>query len=655
MTIFTRASRMTGRRYATPTLRSASRPLFLFALVAIVAMAAAPQTWANVTGEGDVSPTGPDDLPLGGGTATADVIVGDTALGRLTIDAPAFTDPLNSPNGFIGNGVNGIGQVTVSGFDLDQSEWDVDLLLTIGVLGQGFLDLTGGGKVSVGDDSAGTFGTGSIIVGDQPLAQGFATVSGFGSQLGTLDLMVANEGFGTLDVSGGGSLRTEVASIGVMPNSIGKVTLTEAGTRWTHAASGVGSNNLLVGEEGRGTLEILDGALLTLAEDARISDKTGSQGLVTVSGPGSLWQVGDDSGTDNLEVGRSGTVGELHIDHDGMVRVDDNTTVSASSVVELDGGTLHSTTLTNSGILRGDGRLESPITNSAGGSIRNAASATNLRERLLTTGAVTNDGLIESLGGEMEFQSAVTNNAGGQILGRDAVLRFQGGLVNDGDLVLGGDTTVHGAITGSGDISVLSDSAAVIVGDLALSAASALSLTVGSAAGTLDVVGTADLGSSLLLLDYSSGVGAQPGDTYQIFSATDGISGTFGNTTTVAGGLVWNILVNPTTVSVMAGLAAAPLGADFNGDGIVDGQDLLIWEQNFGTMGPLGDANGDGIVDGLDFLKLQQDFGGPPTPLLAAVAAVPEPSTLLLALAGLAILLRRRKELRIADCGLRNS
>ena len=85
------------------------------------------------------------------------------------------------------------------------------------------------------------------------------------------------------------------------------------------------------------------------------------------------------------------------------------------------------------------------------------------------------------------------------------------------------------------------------------------------------------------------------------------------------------------------------MGADFNGDGIVDSQDLAIWEMNYpigsGAMQTMGDADGDGDVDGFDFLKIQRDFGIIPVPPLAAV---PEPSALLLALSALAFGFRRR-------------
>ena len=101
-----------------------------------------------------------------------------------------------------------------------------------------------------------------------------------------------------------------------------------------------------------------------------------------------------------------------------------------------------------------------------------------------------------------------------------------------------------------------------------------------------------------------------------------------------------------TAEEVLALFEIPPPGdnADFNGDGTVDGDDFLIWQNGFGSPGDpsMGDANGDGNVDGDDFLIWQEQFGGPPPG--GAAGAVPEPSTLsLLALAGLALAALRKR------------
>ncbi len=611
-----------------------SQQLFRFLVVTTATIALMDHGFANVTGEGDVSPAGPTDLPIGGGTATADVIVGDDSFGRLTIDAPAFTDPLNSPNGFIGNMPFGVGQVTVSGFDLDQSAWDVDTLFTVGVFGQGFLDITTGGRISVGDDTGmqSVFTTGEIIIGDQLFSQGTVNVNGFASILETQTMTIGNLGFATLDVSNRGTLRSEFTRIGNEPDSIGRVTLTGLGTRWIN--SGTTNDDFVVGYEGRGTLGIFDQALATAAQDVIVGRDGGSRGTVRVSGQGSLWLIDDGSGSggEDLDIGTSG-VGEIFISAGGMIRASGTTTVGATSFVNLaTGGVLNSGGVTLNGVIRGDGRIESELTIDGTGELRNAADATNLREYTYVTGEVTNGGLIESLGGEMEFESAVTNNF--EIVARDAVMRFNGGLTNNGSLTLGGDTTIYGPVSnvGGGDIHVLSDSETLLVGDLTFSASSTLSLSIGDAPGTLDVLGLTDLGGAMLVLDYSAGVAAQEGDTYQILTSGDGLTGMFSNSQVGAGGLLWDIDIQSEAVFVTATALAVPtLAGDFDGDDDIDGFDFLSWQRGFGSSFGAG-----------DLADWQAGYGTSPGPLAAATSAVPEPTSIALLMLGGVLAIGRR-------------
>ncbi|HMP06958.1 MAG TPA: hypothetical protein PJ982_11450, partial [Lacipirellulaceae bacterium] len=83
---------------------------------------------------------------------------------------------------------------------------------------------------------------------------------------------------------------------------------------------------------------------------------------------------------------------------------------------------------------------------------------------------------------------------------------------------------------------------------------------------------------------------------------------------------------------------------DFNGDGVVDGDDLAIWQDNFGMSAGAtvahGDATGDGVVDGADFLVWQQNLGAGASS--ASAANVPEPAGWALALAAGGRVVRRR-------------
>ena len=86
---------------------------------------------------------------------------------------------------------------------------------------------------------------------------------------------------------------------------------------------------------------------------------------------------------------------------------------------------------------------------------------------------------------------------------------------------------------------------------------------------------------------------------------------------------------------VVTGLLPSFAEADFNEDGFVDGDDLATWKTNFGASVATreeGDANLDGVVDGSDFLVWQRQFNGGGEIVLTS-AAVPEPASILLALA----------------------
>jgi len=73
------------------------------------------------------------------------------------------------------------------------------------------------------------------------------------------------------------------------------------------------------------------------------------------------------------------------------------------------------------------------------------------------------------------------------------------------------------------------------------------------------------------------------------------------------------------------------LPGDFSGDGIVDGADLLLWQQQAGQSGNAlaSDGNDDGVVDQTD-LTLWRDHFGAGGMSVPAVTAVPEGSSLAL-------------------------
>ena len=633
-----RCSGSTARRRATGRL--------FLGLLAVALLAYGQPAQADVVGEGDITPstivtdwkgrtiTIPD-LPYGGNDpsdpnsiAPFPLVVGGTGeqvsgteFGLLTINNPTFTDPLYVTAATIGYEQTGAGQVIITGFTSElviQGEFDdpnsssgtADGDFVVGWGGYGELNIENGALVEVleeidpNDPNTSTGIYGNIVIGKDFTSEGLITIDGFTSSFVAPTVIIGEYGTGDYVATDRANIRTVNVTVGQHSGSRGSIRLSDLGTRWINQGS------VTLGDEGHAVLEINDEA------DA-------------------IFGVLDDDPVNATKF------------------VSGNTNVGELGTIALGGGRLLTYNLDNFGVIRGDGTLQA--TNSfviePGAELRNAASTANLRERIYVADpntTVENNGLITSVGGEMEFEGPVENNL--NLVARDAIMRFNDpndSLTNNGDIVLGGDTTLYAesAISSPGNLSVLSDSTAAIVGDLTFTGASVLTLTVGDTPGTLDVIGTADLGGALLLLDYAAGGSAQSGDSYQVFQATGGLGGSmFSNATLIADGLIWNIGYSATTVMVTAATPAIPFGSDFNGDGIVDRQDLLIWQAFFpmasGADPSMGDADGDGDVDGADFLEWQHHVGG--APAVPAGGAVPEPSGLALLLIGATISLGRR-------------
>jgi hypothetical protein len=85
------------------------------------------------------------------------------------------------------------------------------------------------------------------------------------------------------------------------------------------------------------------------------------------------------------------------------------------------------------------------------------------------------------------------------------------------------------------------------------------------------------------------------------------------------------LLANGTNFQIGAVLYRA--AADFNFDGDVDADDLVLWQSSYGVNGS-ADADGDGDSDGRDFLVWQRQVEQSAL-LAAASTSVPEPNTMI--------------------------
>ena len=231
----------------------------------------------------------------------------------------------------------------------------------------------------------------------------------------------------------------------------------------------------------------------------------------------------------------------------------------------------------------------------------------------------------------LEVHSTARVNAGASFTGAGELRVAEGGLLfGEANAVIGVDLVNHGVVRpGSG-----SDfSAHLEATDSYLQfETGALEIDL---AGTLTsqydrlVVGQDAALDGALEVTLRSGFEPDLGDDFLILTASDGVAGTFSSTLLPAldFGLKWDVDYSPFAVT----LSVIEATADANGDGVVDGADFLVIQQELGAIAPSpGDVTGNGVVDGGDFdlwrLQYGQVVGGAVASAMAAVRPAPEPA-----------------------------
>src|SRR5690606_8806730 len=119
-------------------------------------------------------------------------------------------------------------------------------------------------------------------------------------------LTIGESGTGELSIINGGAVSNTIGLIGFNSGSEGTVTVTGTGSVWEN------SDDLYVGRSGTGTLTIADGGAVSNTF-GYIGRFLGSEGTVTVTGAGSVWE-----NSSVLAVGSAGT-GTLTIADGGAV------------------------------------------------------------------------------------------------------------------------------------------------------------------------------------------------------------------------------------------------------------------------------------------------------------------------------------------------
>ena len=238
-------------------------------------------------------------------TVQNDLIVGRLGQGNINVGGGGV---LTNLDGWLGAGVvasdntGSVGVATIVGTD---SRWVNQGNLTVGGYGLGILAVIQGAEVSV---------AGNSIVGAQMnSATSTATVDGVGSIWSTTGtLTVGGAGKGSVDVTGGGVLESGSATIGAQTGSIGSVTLSGIDSSWNVIG------NQTIGAAGTGTLTINAGAVSSASGSAYLGSLAGGQGTATISGAGSGWALGGtlfagyaSQGTVNVSAGATVSAGTV--------------------------------------------------------------------------------------------------------------------------------------------------------------------------------------------------------------------------------------------------------------------------------------------------------------------------------------------------------
>jgi hypothetical protein len=301
----------------------------------------------------------------------------------------------------------------------------------------------------------------------------------------------------------------------------------------------------------------------------------------------------------------------------------------------------------------------------------------NTGDRLVINAVVDNDGEIAVHGGEIEFLESVTNsNAVAKLTLANGTARFPKsgfGLdtttgtiattsgTNDifgtvrlqgagSKIVVAGESTAvfHDPVTNNGGvIEVFPGSTPIYLQGLTtMGAGSVLSVHLADPDdepdfGQVEVAGSAALAGGLDV-KLAAGFSPSTGDSFQVLTAAGGITGslTLVSAPVLPIGMEWDLAINPNTV-----VLSVVGNGDYNGNGVVDASDYVVWRNSVGQTGSglVADGNGNGAVDAADYDFWRSRFGKVVGAGVGATATVPEPAACMLFMSMCLVALSRKR------------
>ncbi|MDP6567611.1 MAG: hypothetical protein QF578_22475 [Alphaproteobacteria bacterium] len=474
---------------------------------------------------------------------TGSLYVGNQGSGNLTVRNGGS---VTSSTSFIGAAGSGAGVASVTG---SGSTWVMNKAnLNIGHDGTGSLAILSGGEVS----------NAKGYIGGNSGGDGTVTVSGIsgGTWHNNGLLTVGGGGTGVLNLYSG-LVTSSGASIGADSGGSGTANVSGASATWTDAG------DMTVGDYGSGRLNILNGAGVSTG-NAHIGRRSGGDGRVDVAS-GAAWQV-----QGNLFLGQ-GDTGVLNILSGGSVTDVNTTTVGASGLMTVDGGSIDTgNLLVDSGIVdlkSSNGIVDTAAVTIQGGSFNLVGGISEVIKSLdIQGGKATLDGgtLGTSLGTEITGTGVLEGHGtvNGDVLNNGFVdggtsnqwLAFAGDVTGSGDF--GGNTRFEGSYgPGDGGADLIDMQNVVFAGSNTLLMELG-GLSRGSAYDALNITGSLNLGG-LLEVSLFGSFNPLLGNAFDLLDFDpQSLIGTFDalDLPSLAVGLLWDIadLYNTGVIRVVA-------------------------------------------------------------------------------------------------------
>ena len=568
--------------------------------------------------------------------------VGSTGAGTVSVsNGGKVTSPGLIVGGSNGGSANPFpnGLVTIDGFG---SQWITESL-EVGVQGIGQLHITNGAKLIQSNPEFGA------VLGRNEGSYGRVVVDGIGSQwiYSAYNFDLGMHGTGELHIKNGAVVQHNNVEIGRESRGLGSgiIRIDGPGSTWI-----VG--NIDLEDDSKGVVEVNDGGILkfnvpngfapeldiTLSNGTIIQNghplRASLRNLSTIRGHGSIHAHVENDGI--IYVGE----GEHLIFHEGILN---GTNTGRRGRVDIVGGELEvhdsfinrggSIILSNSILRVADQFSPTTIELQPGSELLVAAGQNHIYGDLQSD----NSDIILSGNSQTTFYDDV-RNAGNFNVATGSVVTIFGDFSGNG-IGGGGTAFLEGNVSPGFSPGVMQFGGELNLGDF-----SQLNIEIeGAAPGTqhdlIGVLGQATIGGDLLL-----DATAPLGDATLTILQADSIVGAFDSVPLFShiGSGMFLTDIQYTDTEVMISVAEG--FADFDLNGFVDNADLATLQANYGLSSGAtlaqGDANGDGVVNGQDFMIWQSRFELPEFSTSGQV--VPEPASVVLLLASVVCLLNRR-------------